>query len=77
MSRKNYYTRLEKYSTGTGSKRISPEEFLNIKIQVPSIEEQKKQVKILNKLIKKQNLLKYKKNYLINFKKGLLQKMFV
>lgn len=77
MSRKNYYTRLEKYSTGTGSKRISPEEFLNIKIQVPSIEEQEKQVKILNKLIKKQDLLKYKKNYLINFKKGLLQKMFV
>ena len=77
ISRKNYYSRLEKYSTGTGSKRISPEEFLNIKIPLPPIEKQNNQVKMFNKLIERQNILIKEKEYLYNFKKGLLQKMFV
>ena len=77
ISRKNYYSRLEKYSTGTGSKRISPEEFLNIKIPLTPIEKQNNQVKMFNKLIERQNILIKEKEYLYNFKKGLLQKMFV
>lgn len=40
FSRKSFYEKLESLSTGTGSKRISPKEFLNIKIIVPEIEEQ-------------------------------------
>ena len=31
LSDKDYYTKLERLSTGTGSKRISPEDFLKIK----------------------------------------------
>ncbi|WP_427003227.1 restriction endonuclease subunit S [Methanobrevibacter intestini] len=40
FSRKSFYESLESLSTGTGSKRISPKEFLNIKLIVPELKEQ-------------------------------------
>ena len=42
FARKSFYEKLENLSTGTGSKRISPNEFLNIKIIVPEFKEQHK-----------------------------------
>lgn len=42
FARKSFYEKLENLSTGTGSKRISPKEFLNIKIIVPEFKEQHK-----------------------------------
>ncbi|WP_086429282.1 restriction endonuclease subunit S [Staphylococcus cornubiensis] len=77
ISRKNYYERMESFSSGTGSKRIHEETLLGFKIKLPVLEEQQKIGDFFNKLdqlIEKQSrkiaLLKQRK-------KGLLQKMFV
>ena len=48
FARKSFYEKLENLSTGTGSKRISPKEFLNIKIIVPEFKEQHKIVVRIN-----------------------------
>ena len=52
FSRKSFYESLESLSTGTGSKRISPKEFLNIKLIVPELKEQHRIV-CLRKLMRK------------------------
>ncbi|MDO5851676.1 MAG: restriction endonuclease subunit S, partial [Methanobacteriaceae archaeon] len=77
FSRKNFYESLERLSTGTGSKRISPKEFLNIKIKLPSLEEQEKIANFLSIVDDKIDLLKEKIMNMEEFKKGLLQKMFI
>lgn len=55
FARKSFYEKLENLSTGTGSKRISPKEFLNIKIIVPEFKEQHKIVCLLEKFDEKIN----------------------
>ncbi|QHW36724.1 restriction endonuclease subunit S [Staphylococcus ursi] len=77
ISRKNYYERMESFSSGTGSKRIHEDTLLSFKIKLPVLVEQQKIGEFFNKLdqqievqCKKIGLLKQRKH-------GLLQKMFV
>ena len=77
FSRKNFYTKLERFSTGTGSKRISADEFLNIQINIPDLYIQNKQAEFLNFLKLKENTLSNGILAMKNFKEYLLQKMFV
>ena len=77
LSRRNFYTKLERFSTGTGSKRISPDEFLNMKIPIPDLSVQNKQTKLLNYLNLKENEVKKEIGVMKLYKKYLLQKMFV
>ncbi|PAV07981.1 restriction endonuclease subunit S [Methanosphaera cuniculi] len=76
LSDKDYYTKLERLSTGTGSKRISPEDFLKIKINIPSIEEQKEISNMLKFFDHKIENIKKQIFLFSKFKKGLLQRMF-
>lgn len=76
FSDKNYYHRLERLSTGTGSKRISPTDFLKIKINMPSFNEQEKIVDLISSLDIKINEIQKQIKNIKKFKKGLLQKMF-
>ena len=77
FSRKSFYEKLESLSTGTGSKRISPKEFLNIKIIVPEIEEQHRIVYLLEKFDEKINGISNQIVQMNMFKKSLLQQMFI
>ena len=77
FSRKSFYIKLERFSIGTGSKRISPDEFLNIQISIPELTIQNKQAEFLNNLNKKENVLKNEISSMKIYKKYLLQKMFV
>ena len=77
FSRQSFYENLERLSTGTGSKRISPKDFLNIRIMIPDINEQNKIVSILNNIDKKINIISNQIVETNEFKKGLLQQMFV
>ena len=77
FSRKSFYIKLERFSIGTGSKRISPDEFLNIQISIPELNIQNKQAEFLNNLNKKENVLKNEISSMEIYKKYLLQKMFV
>lgn len=77
MSRKNYYAKLERLATGTGSKRIAPKDFLNIKISIPPIEKQNIEVNLFNSLIKKEEIINRNTLFLNNYKKYLLEKMFI
>lgn len=77
FSRQHYYESLEKLSTGTGSKRISPKDFLNIKISVPEIYEQNKIVNLLGNVDKIITNTSHEVEKTKEFKKGLLQQMFV
>ena len=76
FSDKDYYHRLERLSTGTGSKRISPTDFLKIKINMPSFNEQEKIVDLISSLDIKINEIQKQIKNTKKFKKGLLQKMF-
>ena len=77
FSRKSFYENLEKLSTGTGSKRVSPKEFLNIKILIPEIEEQNNITILLENIDKNIWIISKQISYMDSFKKGLLQQMFV
>lgn len=77
FARKSFYERLENLSTGTGSKRISPKEFLNIKFIVPEFKEQHKIVCLLEKFDEKINGISNQIVQMNMFKKSLLQQMFV
>lgn len=57
FSRSNFYESLEKISTGTGSKRVHPEEFLKIEISVPCMDEQKAIIRLLEVADKEIDLL--------------------
>ena len=77
FSRKSFYESLEKYSTGTGSKRISPTDFLKIKLFIPPLEIQEKIANFLLLIDKKIDLTQNQITEMEKFKKGLLQQMFV
>ncbi len=77
FSQKNYYKSLEKYASGSGSKRIHEKTLFDLKIQLPCLEEQTKIANFLsvldNKLKAEKDLLKEYENQ----KKYFLQNMFV
>ena len=77
FARKLFYEKLENLSTGTGSKRISPKEFLNIKIIVPEFKEQHKIVCLLEKFDEKINGISNQIVQMNMFKKSLLQQLIV
>ncbi len=63
---------------GAGRNRVlNKKQFLEIDVPIPCIEEQKKISKILNQLDIKINKEQKKLDYLNEYKKGLLQQMFV
>lgn len=77
ISRRDYHQKVGHILGGTGQKEISKKEFLNLKIQLPKIREQKK----ISTLLKITDLHIYKRKQVIlrfiKFKKSLLQKMFI
>ena len=77
LSRKNYYERCEKYVGGTGQKEFSEKQLLKLKIRIPKLEEQKNIIKFLDLISNRNKLIKNNLELLKQFKKGLLQKMFV
>lgn len=77
FSRQSFYENLERLSTGTGSKRIAPKDFLNIKINVPEIKEQDKTANLLENVDEKIEDISNELFQINKFKKGLLQQMFI
>ncbi|GGW48749.1 restriction endonuclease subunit S [Arenibacter certesii] len=77
LSRKNYYSRLENIASGSGSKRIHEKTFLEIKVKFPSLEEQQKIANYLSAIDTKIEAVNQQIEKTQEFKKGLLQRMFV
>lgn len=75
FARESFYESLEDIATGTGSKRIQPKELYKLKIKVPLIDEQKKQVKIFQSMDQAINLLQKELELLILQKKFLMQQL--
>ncbi|MCU0443130.1 MAG: restriction endonuclease subunit S [Bacteroidia bacterium] len=73
MSQEGFYQSLEKISTGTGSKRIHPENLYKVKVIFPSIEEQAAIAQVLQAADREISLLKAKVEKLREQKKGLMQ----
>ena len=77
FSRESFYTKLEDLSTGTGSKRVAPNDFLKIKIGIPSLKEQDKIADFLSEIDNKIDSVEQQLEKIKEFKKYLLQQMFV
>ncbi len=73
MSQEYFYQSLEKISTGTGSKRIHPENLYKVKVKFPLLEEQTAISQVLQAADKEISLLKAKAEKLREQKKGLMQ----
>ena len=68
---------IRQYINGTSRSKLNQEDMMNILLQIPSIEEQKKISKVFNTIEKKIYLEKIKYEKLTELKKGLMQSMFV
>ena len=79
LSRWDFINRVRKYEEGTVYERmaVKPEDFLRFEINLPTIEEQKKIKGFFNKIDEKVKFEEEKLNRLNEYKKGLLQQMFV
>jgi len=77
LARPEYYIKSERLIGGTGQKEFSEKELLKLKIELPSIEEQSKIVDLLRTMDNKINICEIQLNRTQEFKKGLLQQMFV
>ena len=77
LSREEYYKKSERLIGGTGQKEFSEKELLKLKIDLPSLEEQKKIIKLFLSIDNKINGCENQLNKSQEFKKGLLQQMFV
>ena len=77
FSQKNVYENLENIATGTGSKRIQPKVFFNVKLDMPCLEEQQKIADFLSSIDTKIEKISDELENLKEFKKGLLQQMFI
>ena len=77
FGRPNYYNKLEAIATGTGSKRIHEKTFLNLYLTLPSLPEQQKIAEFLTGIDHKIKAVANQIHTAAEFKKGLLQKMFV
>ncbi|MBI6074838.1 restriction endonuclease subunit S [Clostridium perfringens] len=77
LSNSNFYKRIDLLIGGTGQKEISKSELDNLKIEIPLLEEQNKIVKLfsnVDNIIEKESK---KLEELKQWKKGLLQQLFV
>ena len=77
LARPEYYIKSERLIGGTGQKEFSEKELLKLKIDLPSLEEQNKIVDFLSNIDHKIELSENQLNKTQEFKKGLLQQMFV
>ncbi|WP_338658364.1 restriction endonuclease subunit S [Paraclostridium sordellii] len=77
IGRDIFYKKTESLATGTGSKRLHENILFTITIDLPCMDEQKKIVKFLNGIDLKIDKEQEKLDYLNEYKKGLLQQMFV
>lgn len=75
LSRKSIYEWLENFAGGSGSKRLHTSEFYNIKIQLPSLEEQNAIVEVLQLALKEIETLKKHRDVLTKQKKYLLRNL--
>jgi type I restriction enzyme S subunit len=73
MSQESFYQSLEKISTGTGSKRIHPENLFKVKVKFPALGEQTAIAQVLQAADKEISLLRAKAEKLKEQKKGLMQ----
>lgn len=73
LSRRNFYKRMENRTTGTGSKRLHPSEFLNTKVSIPPLAEQQEIANVLSTADKEIALLEQKLMALQRQKQGLMQ----
>jgi type I restriction enzyme, S subunit len=71
----NIYPALEKYATGTGSKRIHPEKLFKVHFDFPDLEEQKAIVNVLDAAVIEMKLYEQELAVLQQQKKGLMQKL--
>ena len=77
LSRPDYYKKAERLIGGTGQKEFSEKELLKLKINLPSLQEQSK---IVDLFLTTDNKINNCENQLFKsqeFKKGLLQQMFI
>ena len=77
LARPEYYIKSERLIGGTGQKEFSEKELLKLKIDLPSLEEQNKIVDFLLNIDHKIELSENQLNKTQEFKKGLLQQMFI
>ena len=69
-------TEIAKYAEGVSIVHLYPKDFKALKIKIPSIEEQKKIISLLEIISNKEQLLEQKHDYYQNFKKYLMQQIF-
>lgn len=77
ISQKDYLKKRESLANGTGQKELSEKDFLNFTIQLPCLEEQQKIADFLSAIDNKIEKISDKLENLKEFKKGLLQQMFI
>ena len=77
ISQKNYLKKKELFANGTGQKELSEKDFLNFEIHIPVKEEQNRIANFILKFDKIVNSENKKLEQLKQWKKGLLQQMFV
>ncbi|MBZ4038064.1 restriction endonuclease subunit S [Novilysobacter selenitireducens] len=75
LSRKDFYTSLEALATGSGSKRLHPEEFFKVRIYIPDFATQTAIARYLNALRDEIDLLGQSVAALKTQKRGLMQKL--
>ena len=76
LSRSSYYKRSEKYVGGTGQKEFSEKILLDLKIKIPSLEEQKKIGNFLSIMDKKLFLMEKKHSLYVDIKKYFIKNIF-
>ena len=77
LGRESYYRGLEKFASGTGSKRIHEKILLGFKASFPSLKEQTKIANFLSAIDKKIEVTKKQLEKTKTYKKALLQQMFI
>jgi len=77
FSRKEFYNNLENIATGSGSKRIHEKILLSLDISLPCLQEQTKIANFLSAIDEKIVLVSNQIQDTQEYKKGLLQQMFV
>jgi type I restriction enzyme, S subunit len=76
FSREDFYSNLERLSTGTGSKRVHPKELFKLTIKIPPLAEQKEIVEIISTLDKALEKSGKIIEQTEKIKKGLMQQLF-
>jgi type I restriction enzyme S subunit len=77
FGRRDFYARLESIANGSGSKRLHEKDLLDISVNMPCLEEQTKIANFLSAIDNKITQTQKQIALTQQFKKGLLQQMFV